>query len=419
MTADGGTRRAPRPEAADTAENLVRVSLLVRLVALVFAIVVLAAQGGPVIAAVLVICLTLTSHLGLQRPRVRRLVVRHPIVALPDVLLVAAVPVLVGIDSPLTLVSLSSALLIGVLFPLRTVIPLGLLLIATHAAAAAAATSGDPVAAARQPVVLVCVTAMGVAFRRMSERQQHIEREVTAARSAEAAARERLRLARDLHDTVAKACQGVALTASALPGWMQRNPAVAERHANAVADGARDAVTAARQLMTSLRSDTPEGPLAAVLNDLADRVEDEHGLSIERDLEETDPLPSATHHEVTCAVSEALENVSRHAPGARVVMRLTQDDDVITVMVIDDGPGFDARRERDATHQGHYGLTGIRERVASIGGRALIRSHPGRGTQVSLTVGVQGQPVTADPVPTRGDLSARHPVNARHEDAVA
>lgn len=373
----------------DTLGVLVRLAFLVRLIALCFAVVAMLVSRETTVPALLLLGgLVLGSHLGLQRPSIRAAVVRHPALALPDVVLVCVVPVLTGVGSPLALVGVSSALLIGVLFTPRTSLPLTAALVSCYAVAGleGAETSVTASATFTLPVVLLSVAATGVAFRHLAEQQQRAEADSASARASAAAAHERLRLARDLHDTVAKSVQGVALTASAIPGWLEKDPARAEVHVRAVVAGAHEAVQAARHLLTSLRLDDPERPLEEVLDELAARTETDRPLHVERDLEPVEPLDPVVRHELVCAISEALENASRHAPGSTVVLRLRDRPDGVEAVVVDDGPGFPADRRRAALDEGRYGLAGISERMAAAGGDAEVLSSPGSGTQVRLRV---------------------------------
>jgi signal transduction histidine kinase len=372
---------APR----DLAERLVRIALLVRLLALSLTVLDLAFSGPDPWTLLLLVILSGTSFAGLRSAGLRRALASHPLLAVPDVLLVSAAPVLVGDDSPLSLVGISSALVIGVLFPLRIVAPLALLLVLSHVVALWPLTD-MLVDAVRLPVVLVSVTAMGVAFRRLSDRQADLERRAAAALVVEAAARERLRIARDVHDTVAKACQGVALTAASLPAWIERDVTVAARHADTVVAAARQAVASARDLLTSLRLDDPARPLADVLRDLAAKAAAVGPLQVQTDLRHVEPLPPADRHELVWAVSEALTNAIHHAPGARVMVRMVERAGFVWVFVGDDGPGFTPDREAESMADGHFGLVGMRERLTSVGGRVEISSAPGAGTRVTLAV---------------------------------
>lgn len=372
----------------DLRGRLVQVAFVVRLVALAYGLlglVLLDDRAAGLGAVLLYVVLVVTSHLGLQHDRVRRLVVAHPALALVDLVPAALVPLVMGTNSPLELVALSSALLVGVLFTVRTAVPLALLLVVSYALAGVAADQ-DVVAGLRTPVLLLTMVGLGTAIRRLSEQQLQAQGRSTLALQAAAAAEERLRLARDLHDTVAKSVQGVALTAAALPRWIERDPDAAAGHAAAVADNARTAVAAARNLLSSLRMDDPSRPLADVVDEVVYRWETSTGITAQRLVDDVPGLPPGHRHELLLAMSEALENVARHARDARVTVSLEAEGGTVVVGVVDDGPGFTTVREAEAEDEGHYGLTGMRERLASVGGTAVIRSAPGFGTQVRLEV---------------------------------
>ena len=75
-------------------------------------------------------------------------------------------------------------------------------------------------------------------------------------------------------------------------------------------------------------------------------------------------------------VQESLTNIVKHARATNVSVVLTRKDDSVSVLVEDDGVGFEPGRTRD----GGIGLVGMRERVALLGGRLAIESRPGAGT---------------------------------------
>lgn len=91
--------------------------------------------------------------------------------------------------------------------------------------------------------------------------------------------------------------------------------------------------------------------------------------------------------EVAAAVGAALDNVARHAPGARAWVLLEDDPDELLVTVRDDGPGFGGSRLAEAAAAGRLGVAqSIRGRVEELGGRAELWSRPGAGTEVELHV---------------------------------
>jgi signal transduction histidine kinase len=372
--------------------DLVRVALLARLLALLAAVVGMAVTGTTWPEALLLVLLSLTSHLGLQNRRILRLVVRRPALALLDVVLVLVATTVAGATEPLAFVALSSALLVGVLYTVRTTALLGAVLVAgALAPAVLGRAEWAPVLGLAGMVASVAL--IGTAVRLVAEQHRLAEKAGADARAAAAAAEERLRLARDLHDTVAKSLQGVALTASALPGWIRHDPRQAADRAQGVAAGAREALVTTRNLLSTLRIDDPRRPFHEVVRDVVTRWAGDRPCSV--DVQPVPGLPSPVRHELLAALAEALANVSRHCPHAAAAVTLAAAGGEVLLVVVDDGPGFPAQRIAEAESQGRYGLVGVRERMAAAGGRAEIASYPGRGTSVLFTVpsAVQGSTV--------------------------
>jgi signal transduction histidine kinase len=351
----------------------------------------MAVGGFDTVSAVLAAVLGLTSYLGLRSARALAVVVRHPSLALADTLLVFTAVLLVGSAAPLALVAVSSALLVGLLFPVRVSLLLCSLLVAGHLLSPAnrGATAATYIEAA---VMVLSLAVIGAACRSLAVRQQLAE----ASAAASVAAEERLRLARELHDTVGKTVQGLALAASALPRWIEQDPASAYSRAQSVADGARDAVAAARDMMSALRLDSVDRPFHEVLAGLLDRWPGTGPCRAE--LVPVAGLSPLTRHELLAAAAEALENVARHAPGAAIDVRLCPGPDGVVLTITDDGPGFDEARRALAPAAGHFGLVGMEERLRSVGGSAVVRSEPDLGTMVTLRVPV---PVLLPARPTR------------------
>ena len=110
------------------------------------------------------------------------------------------------------------------------------------------------------------------------------------------------------------------------------------------------------------------------------RVEMEE-LGAERELEP--PLERA----VMRIVGESLRNVAQHAHATAAKLRLNYGERDITIVVEDDGVGFDTESTLAvATENGHFGLAGMRERAESIGGTFTVLSQPGRGSVVTATL---------------------------------
>jgi chemotaxis family two-component system sensor kinase Cph1 len=101
----------------------------------------------------------------------------------------------------------------------------------------------------------------------------------------------------------------------------------------------------------------------------------------------------STHIETTLyrVVQEALTNVARHAEARHASIVLERRPDCVVVIVEDDGIGFDVRTDADDDGRRHFGLVGIRERAALLGGTATIESSATMGTSVFVQLPLRRQ----------------------------
>ena len=314
---------------------------------------------------------------------------RHPLIAVGDVLIAVAVTALVGVSSPLVFATLSTAVVIGVLFrPATSFLVTGVLVFGYLLAALSQSVGGQAafVYMFVIPATYVVLALLGGVTRHLHE-QVLVEQAKLSASSAEAAAAaERARLARDMHDSVAKSLHGVALAAAALPRWIEQDQDMAVRQAEAIQQAAEQASIEARDLLVSLRT-LQEGPLVERLTDLVADFRVRSGLETAlavRNLADLDPRVS---HEILQVVGEALENVHRHAAAQRVVVELDGTADTVVVRVTDDGTGF----EPTQVPRRHFGLLGMRERAASLGGALSVESAIGIGTTVGLQLPMRAE----------------------------
>jgi signal transduction histidine kinase len=150
-----------------------------------------------------------------------------------------------------------------------------------------------------------------------------------------------------------------------------------------------------RQVIGLLRDADDTGGLTPgpeQLTDLVDRFAG-RGLAVQLRLPDgpADPTwPPEVTTTVYRVVSEALTNISRHAPGAReVAVTLAHDRQAITVEITDDAPPAGPPR---FPHAGGYGLVGMRERVEALGGTLSAGPGPGAGWSVLATLPAPGRP---------------------------
>ncbi|MFB9586484.1 MULTISPECIES: sensor histidine kinase [Streptomyces] len=209
------------------------------------------------------------------------------------------------------------------------------------------------------------------------ERANRIEAE-------QAAARERARIAREMHDVLSHAVSIMIVQAEAGPVAVRRAPERAEAAFDAIAETGRDAMAQLRTMLGVLRADgaaraAPRGPQPGV-EELAGLLERVRGSGLEVSYERTGAvrgLPAALEATVHRVVQEALTNVVKHAGASRVSVRLEYGARELAVTVTDDGRGPGSGGRGSGAAPGGHGLIGIRERAAAHGGTAVAGPGPG------------------------------------------
>jgi signal transduction histidine kinase len=207
----------------------------------------------------------------------------------------------------------------------------------------------------------------------------------------EAVAFERARLAREMHDSVAKTLHGLALTAEALAASADRaDPEALKHQAALVASAARRAATESRHVLTDLRARTDThaptdlaAQLSAYAADFTTRTAIRTTLHLTA---HPHCSPSAIHH-LLAVTSEALENAHRHAHATHVHLTLEASEPGGLVLRIEDnGTGIPhpVSALSDLTHSGHFGLLGMAERARALGGELDITRPPRGGTRIEL-----------------------------------
>ncbi|BCJ39180.1 two-component sensor histidine kinase [Actinocatenispora thailandica] len=203
--------------------------------------------------------------------------------------------------------------------------------------------------------------------------------DLAAAERAAGALAERQRLSTEIHDTLA---QGFTSILMLLQAAEAAPPEQAKVHLERAARAARENLAEARALVGAQPPTNLTGSsLPDALRRLAGRLGEETGIDAGWELTgEPRPLPAGTEVVVLRCAQESLTNVRRHARAATARLRLRYLADAVRLTVADDGVGFDP-----AAAAG-FGLHGMRERVAQVGGRLEIASTPGRGTTLTVDV---------------------------------
>ena len=200
---------------------------------------------------------------------------------------------------------------------------------------------------------------------------------------ARAALDERMRLAREIHDTVAQSLTGVIVHLEALEHAAGDALAAADHRARAL-DLARIGLREARLSVQGLRASALDGQdLAAALAAVVARV-DAAGAAAARFSVNGDAasVPAPVASELLRIGEEALTNALRHASADYLLATLRITQDHVRLVVEDDGAGIDPAEDAGAG----FGLLGMRERAARLGGTLTIESQPGEGTRVQAHI---------------------------------
>ena len=339
---------------------------------------------------VIVVISTATGLVVLAR---RPEVVRHPVpVIVVDSVVVLGVLVVSRGGVPFFCFAAGACALGGVVLGMR-----GLVLWALHAAlgysvAAHLLRTGTPsphVAVfplAFPPMDVLAGIAAAVATGALV-RYVDLSVDVVASAQRSAAASERARLARELHDSVGKTLRGVSFAALALPSSLRRHPELAEQLASTVSQGAVAAAREARELLTGLRLDAPDQDFATTLRRICAHCRESSGVAVDLTAAPVDP-PADVRYELSRILDEALRNAVRHGRPERITVTLTRTDH-LRLRVHDDGRGFRVPGDLSVLTTGnHYGVVGMAERARNAGGVLDVTSKPGHGTTIEVSVPV-------------------------------
>ncbi|GGJ69964.1 sensor histidine kinase [Streptomyces brasiliensis] len=213
-------------------------------------------------------------------------------------------------------------------------------------------------------------------------------------RSRRAVLEERTRIARELHDVVAHHLSLIAVQAETAPYRVAELPEPVRAEFGALSEVAREALMEMRRLLGVLRQDQPAGLAPQPrLTDLPALVDSARRAGVEVALSvpvELDTVPAGVGICVYRIVQESLSNASRHAPGAAVTVSVDQDARAVQLRVAN-GPGGPVAPSGHERERGH-GLTGMRERVALLGGSLSAGPTPAGGFEVSVVLPLGGTP---------------------------
>jgi signal transduction histidine kinase len=194
-------------------------------------------------------------------------------------------------------------------------------------------------------------------------------------------AQERNRIAREMHDTLGHRLTIAAVQLEGAQRLVRKDPERAEQMIGTVREQVRDGLGELRRTVAMLRAPLEEElPLAQALEKLTRQTEEATGLHIHLTVAEPIPdLSSPQRQGLYRAAQEGLTNIQRHANATDAWLQLYCRGDQVALLIGDNGIGMDQVSARSG-----YGLSGLRERAALLGGECQIDPRAGGGTQLSF-----------------------------------
>ncbi len=222
-------------------------------------------------------------------------------------------------------------------------------------------------------------------FLRVRQLQRRFETQLEARES------ERMRVARELHDTLLQSFQGLLLRFQVAYELLPGRPAEAKQNLGSVIDRTVHAINEGRDAVQGLRASVAEGDdLVLAVETLAEELASDpsqENVVFRVDVQGTSRrLRPIVRDEIHQIAGEALRNSRRHAHASEIEVEVRYDKRQLRLRVRDNGRGIDEKFLSGDGAAGHYGLHGMRERAELIGGKLTIWTAAGSGTEIELLV---------------------------------
>jgi signal transduction histidine kinase/ligand-binding sensor domain-containing protein len=203
---------------------------------------------------------------------------------------------------------------------------------------------------------------------------------------------ERTRIARELHDTLLQSFQGLLLRFQTASRLLPTRPTEAKEVLESTMDQAEQALADGRDAVEGLRPSAVESyDLAEAVKRVGEELAGDPArdrfipltLRVEGTPQELQPI---VRDEIYRIAGEALRNAYRHSGATNIEVELQYDARQFELRVRDDGKGIDSKFLGEAGRGKHFGLTGMRERAAMIGGKLTLWTSADSGTEIDLAV---------------------------------
>ncbi|MBV9086379.1 MAG: HAMP domain-containing protein [Acidobacteriaceae bacterium] len=230
------------------------------------------------------------------------------------------------------------------------------------------------------------LAVLGKAFNHAGRQLRHQFEMTLEARVAE-----RMRIARELHDTLLQSFHGLLLRFQTVHQLLPDCPVDAKEKLGSAIEHAAEAITEGRDAVQDLRDSTLQAnDLATSISTLGQELATDSGnhrsefsVAVEGDARDLHPIVRDEVYKIT---AEALRNAFRHAHARRVEVEIRYGSEQFRLRVRDDGKGIDNAVLSAQASEGHFGLPGMRERATLMGAELTIWSEVNAGTELELRV---------------------------------
>lgn len=385
------------PALSEAVGAVCRLVIALRAVALLVTVLYIPQQDEVPLLTVALVAAAIASYLPLRHwDTVGPMLTRHPSYLAAELFVSVAILAMAGPESPFFYFTLGTAFLAGLIYRWPGAVLFSALLLISYFWIVDLRQSVDPAGTEFQrvvglPALYPLAAIAGVAVRDLLLRRARAESALAAAQASMAVERERSRLAREMHDSLAKTVEGVSLQALAVARQIEA-PRGARSSAEALARDAREASAEARSLMQYWREKAPEQamPFPGAVEEFVAEWARGSGVDVRSRVRPGRPIQAVARGELWQILGEALDNVERHARADLVTVEAGVQGDSAYLRVVDDGVGFDPDSVLESSANGHFGLLGLRERAKEVGGTVEILSAPGAGTSVLVSIPVAG-----------------------------
>ena len=200
----------------------------------------------------------------------------------------------------------------------------------------------------------------------------------------------RKKLARDLHDGPTQSIAAIAMRVNFARRLIERDPRETANELFKIEELARRTTKEIRQMLFTLRPLILESSgLVSAIEQLAIKMKEAHDQDVlfEASEDSAKGLSLKKQGLIFSIIEEAVNNARKHAQSKQIKVEMHRQEDILIVMIEDDGNGFDLEKVVARYEQGEsLGLINLQERAELVNGNLQIDTAPGNGTRITLTI---------------------------------